>query len=170
MWAVGQSLAKSSALNKSYRQFKRGRGRGFDSWPRLTINHLLSQKVFLDPPPLRTFLQLAIGCIGFQAVGWSCIILLRGALAEDAITHGGPGRMDRFDMNAVCMHRKAPGISLIDATKTQALTAWALKNILTFTPKPWRGGTGSPFLCCFGKENLRTGRCCHSSKRASSCQ
>ncbi|EXJ81269.1 hypothetical protein A1O3_07559 [Capronia epimyces CBS 606.96] len=62
---------------------------------------------------------------------------LAWALAEDAIVNGGPGKMERIKMSAVCMHRKAPGLSLLDATKTQALSAWCLKSILMFTPKPW---------------------------------
>ncbi|RAL10175.1 esterase/lipase family protein [Aspergillus homomorphus CBS 101889] len=63
---------------------------------------------------------------------------LAWALAADAIQNGGPGSFERIDLGAVCMRSKAAGLSLIDATKTQALAAWALKNILLFTPKPWR--------------------------------
>ncbi|OJK01826.1 hypothetical protein ASPACDRAFT_26475 [Aspergillus aculeatus ATCC 16872] len=63
---------------------------------------------------------------------------LAWALAADAIQHGGPGSLERIDMATVCMRSKAEGLSLIDATRTQALAAWALKNILLFTPKPWR--------------------------------
>ncbi|KAL2807961.1 alpha/beta-hydrolase [Aspergillus granulosus] len=63
---------------------------------------------------------------------------LAWALAEDAMKNGGPGRYDRIDMNKVCMHTKAPGLSLLDAASTQALTASALKHILLFMPKPWR--------------------------------
>jgi hypothetical protein len=64
--------------------------------------------------------------------------LLAWALAEDAIRNGGPGRYDRIDMNRVCMHTKAPGLSVLDAAGTQALTATALKHILLYMPKPWR--------------------------------
>ncbi|EXJ75297.1 uncharacterized protein A1O5_01993 [Cladophialophora psammophila CBS 110553] len=63
---------------------------------------------------------------------------LAWALAEDAIKNGGPGSYERINMASVCMHRKAPGLSLLDATQTQALSGWCLKSILLFTPKPWR--------------------------------
>ena len=63
---------------------------------------------------------------------------LAWALTEDAIINGGPGKLDRLNLRSICMHRKAPGLSLLDATQTQALSAWCLKSILTFTPKPWR--------------------------------
>ncbi|KAJ5107866.1 hypothetical protein N7456_004541 [Penicillium angulare] len=62
---------------------------------------------------------------------------LSWALAEDAIKNGGPGRFDRIDMDKVCMHTKAPGLNLLDATMTQALAPLALKSILLFMPKPW---------------------------------
>jgi hypothetical protein len=64
--------------------------------------------------------------------------LLAWALAEEAIRNGEPGRYDRIDMNRVCMHTKAPGLSVLDAAGTQALTATALKHILLYMPKPWR--------------------------------
>ncbi|KAK5050091.1 hypothetical protein LTR84_004211 [Exophiala bonariae] len=63
---------------------------------------------------------------------------LAWALTEDALTHGGPGSLTRINLKSVCMHRKAPGLSLLDATQTQALSGWCLKSILLFTPKPWR--------------------------------
>lgn len=63
---------------------------------------------------------------------------LAWALAEDAIKNGGPGRLDRINLFSVCMHRKAPGLSLLDATQTQALSAWCLKAILLYSPKTWR--------------------------------
>ncbi|KAL2824995.1 alpha/beta-hydrolase [Aspergillus pseudoustus] len=62
---------------------------------------------------------------------------LAWALAEDAIRNGGPGRYERIEMDKVCMHTKAPGLSMLDVAGTQALTATALKNILLYMPKPW---------------------------------
>ncbi|KAJ9629119.1 hypothetical protein H2204_009059 [Knufia peltigerae] len=62
---------------------------------------------------------------------------LAWALAEDALKNGGPGRLDRINMAGVCKSRIAPGLSILDATQTQALSAWCLKSILLFTPKPW---------------------------------
>ncbi|KAJ5640541.1 hypothetical protein N7528_000166 [Penicillium herquei] len=77
---------------------------------------------------------------------------LSWALAEDAIKNGGPGRFDRIDMHSVCMHTMAPGLNILDATKTQALAAWALKNILLFMPKPWH----EPALPLFVSQEKKT--------------
>jgi hypothetical protein len=64
----------------------------------------------------------------------------------------------RRDMNIVCIHRKVPGLDLIDATKTQAMTAWALKTILTFMPKPWRESGLDASEAAVRTRSLRSGR------------
>jgi len=77
---------------------------------------------------------------------------LAWALAEDAIVNGGPGRLDRINLGAVSMHRKAPGLSLLDATKTQSLNVWCLKAILMFMPKPW----SEPGLPLYAAQETKT--------------
>ncbi|KAH9212808.1 hypothetical protein DL95DRAFT_410869 [Leptodontidium sp. 2 PMI_412] len=59
---------------------------------------------------------------------------LAWALTEDAITNGGPGRLDRIDMKC-CLHTKPPGLNIIDVAKTKALSLKCAKAIATFSPK-----------------------------------
>ncbi|RAH50490.1 esterase/lipase family protein [Aspergillus brunneoviolaceus CBS 621.78] len=63
---------------------------------------------------------------------------LAWALIADAIQHGGPGSLERIDLATVCRRGRAEGIGLVDAARTQALAAGALKQILFFSPKSWR--------------------------------
>ncbi|RMZ83234.1 hypothetical protein DV738_g1239, partial [Chaetothyriales sp. CBS 135597] len=57
------------------------------------------------------------------------------ALTEDAIKNGGPGRLDRIDMATVSWRQNAPGLSLLDVSRTRTVSVSCLKNILTYTPK-----------------------------------
>ncbi|PYH42502.1 esterase/lipase family protein, partial [Aspergillus saccharolyticus JOP 1030-1] len=63
---------------------------------------------------------------------------LTWALLADAIQNGGSGSFQRIEMETVCMRSRAEGVGLLDAARTQALAAAALKNILLYSPKPWR--------------------------------
>ncbi|KAL4869921.1 hypothetical protein BDV12DRAFT_208211 [Aspergillus spectabilis] len=66
---------------------------------------------------------------------------LAWALAEDAIKNV-----------SVCMHTKAPGLNMLDATMTQALAPSALKHILLFFPKPWH----EPDLSLYASQEEKT--------------
>jgi pimeloyl-ACP methyl ester carboxylesterase len=63
----------------------------------------------------------------FNSVAW--------ALARDALTHDGPGRTDRIDLNEVCAQFAAPGLSLTDALATEGLIPLAAANILLHPQK-----------------------------------
>lgn len=57
------------------------------------------------------------------------------ALALDALTNDGPGRIDRIDLNTVCAQLIAPGLSLTDVLATEGLIPLALVNILLYPGK-----------------------------------
>ncbi|KAI7178263.1 hypothetical protein KC316_g9512 [Hortaea werneckii] len=57
------------------------------------------------------------------------------ALAIDALTHPGPGRVERVDAAAECAKFAADGLSLADVLATHALIPLAVGNTLVFEPK-----------------------------------
>ncbi|KAH7382078.1 hypothetical protein BKA64DRAFT_583833 [Cadophora sp. MPI-SDFR-AT-0126] len=78
---------------------------------------------------------------------------LAWALTEDAITNGGPGRLDRI--NPKCyLHTKPPGLNMLDVAKTKALSVKCGKAITTFSPKcktepelpPYCAGEGKRYM------------------------
>lgn len=77
---------------------------------------------------------------------------LAWALAKDAIVNGGPGRLDRIDLGAVSMHRRAPGLSILDSTMTASLNAGCLAAILAFSKKTW----SEPALPFYAAQETKT--------------
>ncbi|RMD42740.1 hypothetical protein DV735_g2360, partial [Chaetothyriales sp. CBS 134920] len=65
------------------------------------------------------------------------------ALTEDAIRNGGPGRLDRIDMATASWRRIAPGLTLLDESRTRTVSVCCLKNIVAFAPKS-RGESALP--------------------------
>lgn len=63
---------------------------------------------------------------------------LAWALAIDAITHEGPGRTSRLDLDTVCKHALAPGLALDDLFGTEGLLLIAVADLLTYQPQPTR--------------------------------
>lgn len=61
---------------------------------------------------------------------------LAWALAIDAITHEGPGRVSRLDLANVCNHALAPELALDDLFGTEGLLLIAVANLLTYQPQP----------------------------------
>lgn len=57
------------------------------------------------------------------------------ALTIDALTHDGPGRIERLDLATVCSQFVAPGLSLADVLATEGLIPLALLNILLYPGK-----------------------------------
>lgn len=57
------------------------------------------------------------------------------ALAIDALTHDGPGRLDRIDIRSECAKFAADGLSLPDILATEGLIPLAGGNILAYMPK-----------------------------------
>lgn len=57
------------------------------------------------------------------------------ALALDALTHDGPGRIDRIDLDEVCNQVVAPGLSLEDVLATEGLIPLAALNLLLYPGK-----------------------------------
>ncbi|KAH7369783.1 lipase [Rhexocercosporidium sp. MPI-PUGE-AT-0058] len=54
------------------------------------------------------------------------------ALAEDAIRHGGPGRLDRIDLNRLSWKIVADGLTVADGAATEALVLSAGASILSY--------------------------------------
>ncbi|KAI6833490.1 alpha/beta-hydrolase [Hortaea werneckii] len=57
------------------------------------------------------------------------------SLAIDALTHPGPGKVERVDAAAECAKFAADGLSLADVLATHALIPLAVGNTLAFEPK-----------------------------------
>lgn len=57
------------------------------------------------------------------------------ALTLDALTHDGPGRIERLDLATVCSQFVAPGLSLADVLATEGLIPLALINLLLYPGK-----------------------------------
>lgn len=57
------------------------------------------------------------------------------ALIVDALTHDGPGNLDRIDKTTVCQQVFAPGITLEDAIATESLIVIAGVLLLTYPSK-----------------------------------
>lgn len=57
------------------------------------------------------------------------------ALTLDALTHDGPGRVDRLDLATVCAEYVAPGLSLDDVLATEGLIPLAIVNFLLYPNK-----------------------------------
>lgn len=57
------------------------------------------------------------------------------ALAKDALTHPGPGNMDRLDLPRVCDSYLAPGLGLEDFLITENSIVIAVIALLTYLPK-----------------------------------
>ncbi|KAL1648098.1 hypothetical protein SLS58_002425 [Diplodia intermedia] len=53
-------------------------------------------------------------------------------LVVDALTHDGPGRVDRLDLDRVCATTLAPGLELADLLDTEGVTLLAGVNLLTY--------------------------------------
>jgi hypothetical protein len=64
------------------------------------------------------------------------------ALVVDALTHAGPGRLDRIDVASVCNNILAPGLDLDDYIATQGLIPIAAVSLLAYPDKR----TGEPAL------------------------
>jgi len=57
------------------------------------------------------------------------------ALTVDALTHDGPGRVERLDLDKVCSSYAAPGLSLDDILATEASIPVAALNIFAYGQK-----------------------------------
>jgi hypothetical protein len=63
---------------------------------------------------------------------------LAWALAIDAITHPGPGRLDRLDLKQVCGMALAPELDLFDLLGTEGLLLIAAAELVSYRPQAAR--------------------------------
>ncbi|KAI7771403.1 hypothetical protein LZL87_010843 [Fusarium oxysporum] len=57
------------------------------------------------------------------------------ALAKDALTHDGPGKISRLDLGTVCASSLAPGLGLEDLLITESAIVIAGISLVTYLPK-----------------------------------
>lgn len=71
------------------------------------------------------------------------------ALAVDALTHPGPGRLSRVNTTYQCDQFFTPGLSLDDVLATYALAPIAAVNVLAFEPKV----AGEPAIMAYAQKD-----------------
>ncbi|KAI9776642.1 MAG: hypothetical protein M1839_009448 [Geoglossum umbratile] len=72
---------------------------------------------------------------GFYSHGGVLYHPLAWALTVDALTHDGPGKIDRIDRASVCATVAATGLTVGDVTATEAILLIGAKNGLFYLPK-----------------------------------